>query len=97
MIPDEARSRQHHYSDLQLKFIGFLLAGALGLLGWGFNNWSKAVETGMADVMRAVQRIEARSEKRDEAISDIVGEITILRERQQVIRDQIQRSSKENP
>lgn len=91
MTSDGAQARTHQYSDIQLKFIGFLLACALGLLGWGFNNWSQAVETGMSDVMNTMQRMDARAEKRDEALQSLTREVAILRERQQILREQLQK------
>lgn len=84
-------TQAHVYSDVQLKFIGFLLACALGLLGWGFNNWSKAVENGMTEVMDTIQRMDARAERRDQELKNLTIEIYTLRERQNNLRERIQK------
>lgn len=97
MTSDGAQTKTHVYSDIQLKFIGFLLAAALGLLGWGFNNWSKAVETGMSDVMQTIRAMDQRAERRDAAIQDLTRELVIVRERQQIMREQLQKHDQGHP
>jgi hypothetical protein len=76
-------------SDMQLKFIGFLIAVSLSILGWGFNNWSQAVETGMQEVMDKLNRIESRNEDRDDRIYEMGRDIYVLRERQNIIKEQV--------
>jgi hypothetical protein len=82
--------------DAQLKFIGFLLACSLGLMGWGFNNWSDAVETGMNEVMLKLNRMEMRAEDRDERIYEVAAEIRVIGERQTIMREQLDKH-KEQP
>lgn len=97
MSPAGVQARQSGHSDLQLKFIGFLLACALGLLGWGFNNWSKAVEDGMNNVMQTMQRMDMRAEKRDDALQNLAREVVVLRERQQILRETLQKHEGSHP
>jgi len=78
-------------SDIQLKFIGFLIAVALSILGWGFNNWSGAVETGMAEVMEKLNRIEARNDQRDERIYELGRDVYVIREKQNILQRQVDR------
>jgi hypothetical protein len=81
-------------SDVQLKLIGFLLAVALSILGWGFNNWSDAVETGMQEVMFKLNRIEQRGENRDESLYELGKELRVLSERQSILKEQFDKHEK---
>lgn len=90
MTSDGAQPRQHA-SDLQLKFIGFLLAVSLSILGWGFNNWSNAVESGMAEVMQKLNMMDRRYELQQERHYELAKELRIIQERQNQLRQQMER------
>ena len=92
-MTSDGRQETHRYSDVQMKFIGFLLAVSLSLLGWGFNNWGKAVESGMHEVMQKLNRIETRAEKRDEQIYNLAKEVGVMTERQHMMQRQLDRNS----
>lgn len=80
--------------DLQLKFIGFLLAISLSILGWGFNNWSNAVESGMQEVMQEIRRMNERDENQTRQMYEIAKEMRVLKERQDALRERVRENEK---
>ena len=87
--------QDHGRGEVQLKLIGFLLAVALMILGWGFNNWSNAVDKGMTQVMDKLNRMEVRGEQRDEQMNKLAQEVRVLNERQIMMRQQMDRAFQE--
>ena len=86
----EARSAMH------VKVIGFLMAVALSIFGWGFNNWSNAVESGMTQVLNKLNVMEKRGELRDEKLYEASKEVGILRERQFIMKEQLDNHAKQH-
>ena len=83
-------------SAMHVKVIGFLMAVALSIFGWGFNNWSNAVESGMTQVLYKLDTIEKRGEQRDHKMYEASKEIGILRERQLILKEQLDQHAKQH-
>lgn len=84
----ESRSRLSH------EVVMLAIAVALGLLGWGFNAWSGAVETGttsmidkMDDIVNRVDRADRRFELLMDRVSALEKSQAVLEQRMKVVED----------